>query len=120
MSTSTLNPRSTEAVVEGILRVMDFTDPQTGQPELQFYHFINRYVTPPPDTPLMQRFLREHRVGFEDEQTGQPQLFPSIDAPVPTFAYSDNNSDEDIDPSYDYGMMPPLVEVEMIPMEELD
>ena len=114
------NPRSIEAVAEGMVRVMDFTDPQTGQPELQFYHYINLYVPRGPDTPLMQRFLKEHRVAFEDEQTGQPQLFPPIDAPVPTFAYNDNNSDEDIDPNYDYAMMPPLVEVETIPMEELD
>ncbi len=115
------NPRSTEAVAEGMVRVMDSTDPQTGQPELRFYHYINLYVPPGPDTPLMQRFLREHRVGFEDERTGQPQLFPPIDAPVPAFAYNNNNnSDEDIDPNYDYGMMPALVEVEMIPLEELD
>lgn len=54
MSVAESHPRAA-AIPRGMTRIMDFEDPETGQPALWFYYFIGEYG--PDHSAVMQRFI---------------------------------------------------------------
>ncbi len=71
MSVTEPHPAATQP--RGMTRVMDFEDPETGQPALWFYYFIGEYG-PAAEAAVMKRFItdimknkrREQAVEAED------------------------------------------------------
>jgi len=68
---SVVEPGAAATQPRGMTRVMDFEDPETGQPALWFYYFIGEYG--PEQAAVMKRFIIEtmknkHREQAEAEE----------------------------------------------------
>ena len=66
MSVAEPHPRAAATHPRGMTRVMDFEDPETGQPALWFYYFIGEYG--PAEAAVTQRFIIDIMKNKDREQ----------------------------------------------------